>query len=105
MFSLSSTTTNPDDVDEDDDVAAIAPPVVHFSAAAASTGDSCSWGAIHQLLSIILKSRILFLLPVSTLPYVVKVKNDSQIGESILNCILNGRLLPKNGCLSLRIDS
>jgi hypothetical protein len=36
-----------------------------------------SWGAIHQLLSIILKLRIVVLLPVSTMPYVVVVKNDS----------------------------
>jgi hypothetical protein len=36
-----------------------------------------SWGAIHQLLNIILKLRILVLLLVSTLPYVVKVKNYS----------------------------
>jgi hypothetical protein len=36
-----------------------------------------TWGAIHQLLSIILKLRILVLLPVSTLPYVVIVKNYS----------------------------
>jgi hypothetical protein len=35
------------------------------------------WGAIHQLLSIILKLRILVLLPVSTMPYVVMVKNYS----------------------------
>jgi hypothetical protein len=34
-------------------------------------------GAIHQLLSIILKLRILVLLPVSTMPYVVMVKNYS----------------------------
>jgi hypothetical protein len=34
-------------------------------------------GAIHQLLSIILKLRILVLLPVSTMPYVVIVKNYS----------------------------
>jgi hypothetical protein len=34
-------------------------------------------GAIHQLLNIILKLRILVLLPVSTLPYVVIVKNYS----------------------------
>jgi hypothetical protein len=34
-------------------------------------------GAIHQLLSIILKLRILVSLPVSTLPYVVKFKNYS----------------------------
>jgi hypothetical protein len=39
------------------------------------------WGAIHQLLSIILKLRILVLLPVSNMPYVVKVKNYSLIGE------------------------
>jgi ABC-type multidrug transport system fused ATPase/permease subunit len=38
-------------------------------------------GAIHQLLNIILKLRILVLLHVSTLPYVVKVKNYSLIGE------------------------
>jgi hypothetical protein len=30
-------------------------------------------GAIHQLLSIILKLRILVLLPVSTMPYVVMI--------------------------------
>jgi hypothetical protein len=35
------------------------------------------WGAIHQLLSIILKLRILVLLLVSTIPYVVIVKNYS----------------------------
>jgi hypothetical protein len=34
-----------------------------------------TWGAIHQLLSIILNLRILVLFHVSTLPYVVKVKN------------------------------
>jgi hypothetical protein len=34
-------------------------------------------GAIHQLLSIFLKLRILVLLTVSTLSYVVKVKNYS----------------------------
>jgi hypothetical protein len=34
-------------------------------------------GAIHQLLNIILQLRILVLLLVSTLPYVVKVKNYS----------------------------
>jgi hypothetical protein len=39
--------------------------------------DSLCWGAIHQLLNIILKLRILVSLPVSTLPYVVKVKNCS----------------------------
>jgi hypothetical protein len=33
-------------------------------------------GAIHQLLSIILKLRILVLLPVSTMPYVVMAKNS-----------------------------
>jgi hypothetical protein len=38
-------------------------------------------GVIHQLLSIILKLRILVLLPVLTLPYVVTIKNCSQIGE------------------------
>jgi hypothetical protein len=36
-----------------------------------------TWGAIHQLLSIILKLGILVLLPVSTMPYVVIVKNNS----------------------------
>jgi hypothetical protein len=36
-----------------------------------------AWDAIHQLLNIILKLRILVLLLVSTLPYVVKVKNYS----------------------------
>jgi hypothetical protein len=40
-----------------------------------------AWGAIHQCLRIILKLRILVLLPVSTMPYVVKVKNYSYIGE------------------------
>jgi hypothetical protein len=39
------------------------------------------WGAIHQLLSIILKLRILVLSPLSNLPYVVTVKNYSLIGE------------------------
>jgi hypothetical protein len=34
-------------------------------------------GAIHQFFNIILKLRILVLLPVSTMPYVVKVKNYS----------------------------
>jgi hypothetical protein len=38
-------------------------------------------GAIHQLLNIILQLRILVLLPVSTLPYVVRVKISSYIGE------------------------
>jgi hypothetical protein len=38
-------------------------------------------GAIHQLLSIILKLRILVLSPVSTMPYEVIVKNYSLIGE------------------------
>jgi hypothetical protein len=32
------------------------------------------WGAIHQFVSIILNLRILVLLPVSTLPYVVKLR-------------------------------
>jgi hypothetical protein len=36
-----------------------------------------SRGAIHQLLTIILKLRILVLLPVSTMPYVDIVKNYS----------------------------
>jgi hypothetical protein len=36
-----------------------------------------SWGAIHQCLRIILKLRILVLIPVSTMPYVVEVKNFS----------------------------
>jgi hypothetical protein len=31
------------------------------------------WGEIYQLLNIILKLRIIVLLPVSNLPYVVKV--------------------------------
>jgi hypothetical protein len=34
-------------------------------------------GAIHQLLSIIFKLRILVLVPVSTMPYVVTVQNYS----------------------------
>jgi hypothetical protein len=38
-------------------------------------------GAIHQFLRIILKLRILVLLPVSTLPYVVELRNYSLIGE------------------------
>jgi hypothetical protein len=38
-------------------------------------------GAIHQLLSIILKLTIHVLLLVSTLPNVVKVNNYSEIGE------------------------
>jgi hypothetical protein len=37
-------------------------------------------GAIHQLLSIIHKLRILDLKPVSNLPYVVKAKTYSLIG-------------------------
>jgi hypothetical protein len=40
-----------------------------------------NWGVIHQLLSIILKSRILVVLPVSTLSKVAKVKNDYFIGK------------------------
>jgi hypothetical protein len=36
-----------------------------------------AWGAIHQLLNIILQLRILVLLLLSTLPYVVKVENYS----------------------------
>jgi hypothetical protein len=35
------------------------------------------WGAIHQLLNIIIQRRILVLLLVSTLPHYVKVKNYS----------------------------
>jgi hypothetical protein len=38
-------------------------------------------GAIHQLLNIILKLRILVMLLVSTLHYAVKVKNYSLISE------------------------
>jgi hypothetical protein len=38
-------------------------------------------GAIHQLLNIILKLRILVLLLVSAMPYVLKVKNYYLIGE------------------------
>jgi hypothetical protein len=37
----------------------------------------CSWGKIHQFVIIILKLRILVLLSVSTMPYVVIVKNYS----------------------------
>jgi hypothetical protein len=40
-------------------------------------GQTTSRGAIHQLLNIILKLRILVLLSLSTLPCVVKVKNYS----------------------------
>jgi hypothetical protein len=36
-----------------------------------------AWGEIHQFLSIILKLRILVLLPVSTMPFVVIVNNYS----------------------------
>jgi hypothetical protein len=43
-----------------------------------------AWGAIHQFLNIILKLRILVLLPVSNLPYVVEFKNYSLIGEQQL---------------------
>jgi hypothetical protein len=39
------------------------------------------WGAFNRFLRIILKLRILVLSPVSTVPYVVKVKNHSYIGE------------------------
>jgi hypothetical protein len=42
-----------------------------------SSGIFAACGAIHQLLNIILKLRILVLLPVSTLPYIVKVNNYS----------------------------
>jgi hypothetical protein len=38
-------------------------------------------GRIHQLLSIILKLKIFVLLPVSHLPYVVKVKKYYLISE------------------------
>jgi hypothetical protein len=44
----------------------------HLAAAAAQV-----WGAIHQLLNIIFQLRIFVLLLLSTLPYVVKVKNYS----------------------------
>jgi long-subunit acyl-CoA synthetase (AMP-forming) len=44
---------------------------------AKKTGLEHNRGAIHQLLSIILKLRILVLLPVSTVPYVVRLKNYS----------------------------
>jgi hypothetical protein len=53
---------------------------LQFSALYCSAPFSLSdavWGAIHQLLNIILQLRILVLLLVSTLPYVVKVKNYS----------------------------
>jgi hypothetical protein len=46
--------------------------------ARSSRSFSVARGEIHQLLSIILKLRILVLLPVSTLPYVVKVKNCGE---------------------------
>jgi hypothetical protein len=45
--------------------------------AAAASKVLINWGAIHQLLNIILQLRILVLLFVSTLPYVVKVKRYS----------------------------
>jgi hypothetical protein len=38
---------------------------------------NAAWGAVHQFLRIIINLRILVLLPVSTLPYVVRVKNSS----------------------------
>jgi hypothetical protein len=49
--------------------------IVALSCYSASAGMRCThilgtWGAIHQLLSIIHKLRILVLLPVSNLPYV-----------------------------------
>jgi hypothetical protein len=47
------------------------------SSAAEIYSDVADRGAIHQLLSIILNLRILVLLPLSTLPYVVRVKNYS----------------------------
>jgi hypothetical protein len=57
-----------------DDNVEVVPP--HEKNASLQIADD-SWGAIHQLLSIILKLRILVLLPVSIMPYVVKVKNYS----------------------------
>jgi predicted MFS family arabinose efflux permease len=52
--------------------------IIWFLFWAMFTSDSpATRGAIHQLLSIILKLRILVLLPVSTMPYVVMVKNYS----------------------------
>jgi hypothetical protein len=56
------------------DSSSMSPPVVLPSAAAAAARMR---GAIHQLLSIILKLRILVLLPVSTMSYVVIAKNYS----------------------------
>jgi hypothetical protein len=50
------------------------------AAAAAVAAIASARGAIHQLLSIILKLRILFF-PVSTLHYVVIVNNYFLIGE------------------------
>jgi hypothetical protein len=50
-----------------------------------SKGGQGSWGAIHQLLSIILQLRILVLLPVSNLPYVAKVKNYSLMGRLLIS--------------------
>jgi hypothetical protein len=50
-------------------------------AAAAVAAIASARGAIHQLLNIILKLRILVFFPVSTLPYVVIVYNYFLIGE------------------------
>jgi hypothetical protein len=55
--------------------------VVGTKMSVCSTALVRTWGAIHQLLNIILELRILVLLPVSKLPYVVIVKNYSLIGE------------------------
>jgi hypothetical protein len=66
--------------------------------------DKAIWGAMQQLLNIIIQLRILVLLLVSTLPYVVKGKNYSYIGElQLKNRFLTA--LFKNGYLSFRIDS
>jgi hypothetical protein len=51
------------------------------AAAAAVAAIASARGAIHQLLNIILKLRILGFFPVSTLPYVVIVNNYFLIGE------------------------
>jgi hypothetical protein len=44
---------------------------------------TATWDVIHQLLNIILKLRILFLLPVSTMPYVC-VCDRIFYGEDVL---------------------
>jgi hypothetical protein len=65
-------------------------PTISFSSSTPFFSDDSSavifddlqyWGAIHQLLSIILKLRTFVLSPVSNLPCVVKVNNYSLIGE------------------------